>query len=347
MSRIRYVMAGCGGFGSATLKSMVRHPDFELVALVDPLPEKVTAVRKLIGRPEVPGFDRLEDALARTKPELVFSFSPVSAHYDNCRVALEAGCNVAVAKPFTDTVEEAWKLVDLCRATKRFISVHQSSRFGHGAMIRRWIEEGLIGKPAFGNFYTYRDRMQGIGGYRLTESWPVINATSIHWIDAMRYWCADDFVRVSLRGVDAPWNPYRDPGVVTGWFEMKGGFVFGFFQSFISRVAVGEGHHPYEHYMIQGDRAALVWSGPWGRGPVQLLDPAESAPKTLTVPANSYPDEVLQYLDTLRDSVRSGGPVFCPAEDNIKSLAAIKAAELSAQRGGAPVEVARLLDRGN
>jgi len=344
MDKIRCVVAGCGGYSGYFVPPLAQHAAFTLVGLADPARERSHSLRERLGRPTLPIFNSLQEALIETQPELVFVHSPLTAHYANCREALEAGCYVSVAKPFVNAIAEALELIALSRATGRFISVQQSARLGRAERIKQWLEDGTVGTPRFAHHYTYRERWRNLADYQKTETWPVINATLIHLVDQMRYWTGDDFTAACFRGISVPWNPYRDPGVAVGWMTTASGFTLSLFQSYVSKVCTAASHHPYEHYHIQGDEAALMWTGPWGAGPILLSSPQEAEPRVLLATGDDFSEVVRTYLDKLAAAVRGEGPVFCPAEDNIKTLAAMKAAELSAIRGGATVTVAEALE---
>lgn len=334
--KIRSIIIGCGGFCRYNIPSIVSHPDFQIVVVVDPLEVNRLEVAKMAKLSKDQAFPTDREALKKTSAEMAFIFSPVEAHYENCRIALENGCYVSVAKPFVASLDQALDLIKLSKETQRWISVGQTARLGaFSQIVKKLLNKEIIGKPAFGNFYSYRNRMQSLHDYSYHERWPVINATTIHQFDQCRYLFNEEICRVCFRGIDVPWNPYDDPGVISGWLEMESGFVFSFFKSFVSQVVLDPNHHPYEHGMIQGDRGAIFWEGPWGKGPIKIHHSEANQVECLSQ-EKKYE---INQLDLLRDSLLKGKEVFCPAEDNIWSLAAIKSVELSASQGGTVVDV--------
>jgi len=100
--------------------------------------------------------------------------------------------------------------------------------------------------------------------------------------------------------------------------------------------------HPYEDNMIQGSEGALHWNGPWERGPVELLRGDADSPEQIMGNRDDFPVVMTRLMDSLAASIRDGSPVFCPADDNLWSQAAMFAAQQSAERGGEVVDVLAL-----
>lgn len=71
----------------------------------------------------------VEEMLQNADIELVVVNTPVQTHFEYTKMALEAGKNVIVEKPFTVDVSEAEELVKLAEEKNLFISVYQNRRF--------------------------------------------------------------------------------------------------------------------------------------------------------------------------------------------------------------------------
>ena len=88
-----------------------------------------------------------------------------------------------------DDLATGMELVSLSRKTRRWLSVAQTTRMTTTSRaILEAIRGGRIGKPAFGHFTVYRDRMRNPEVFARGESWPVIHACGIHHVDLFRYW---------------------------------------------------------------------------------------------------------------------------------------------------------------
>ncbi|HEX6259309.1 MAG TPA: Gfo/Idh/MocA family oxidoreductase [Woeseiaceae bacterium] len=79
--------------------------------------------------------------------ELADIAASVEAHDPLTRLAADSGVHVMLQKPMTRTVAEAEALVDYVGDRVRFM-VHENYRFRpHYMTVRRWIDEGRIGRP--------------------------------------------------------------------------------------------------------------------------------------------------------------------------------------------------------
>jgi len=339
MERIRTVIIGCGDYGRHCLPGIYGHEAFEIVCVVDPNEANRRAAAELAGVGDDARFASAAPAFEAFEADFAFVFSKVDAHFENCLAALDAGCHVSVAKPFVHKLSAGVELVKVAEDKGLWLSVGQSVRFSPQARaMKQLIDEGRLGVPAFGNMHMYRDRTASLQDYQIHEDWPAINATAIHNFDLLRYLFDGRIARVCFRGIDVQWSPYDDPAVVTGWLEMDNGMVVSYFHSFVNRIQCSD-RHPCQHAMVQGSKGALVWGGPGWGGPVTFHDAEKRAVGELPLADRDLAAQVWDYSQWLYESLHRGRCVFCDAQDNLWSLAAIKSAELSARNGGTIVEV--------
>jgi predicted dehydrogenase len=72
-------------------------------------------------------FRSSEELFKDPKVDLIVVTTVPDSHYELCKLALEAGKNVVVEKPFTPTVKEANDLIALAKSKKLLLTVYQSS----------------------------------------------------------------------------------------------------------------------------------------------------------------------------------------------------------------------------
>ena len=99
-------------------------PEFELVAVVERNSEQ--SKEKY---PWVTVYKSIEELLKDDRIELVVITSPNETHFPYAKMVLEAGKNVVVEKPFTNTSAEAMELVELAKNTGRVCSVYHNRRY--------------------------------------------------------------------------------------------------------------------------------------------------------------------------------------------------------------------------
>lgn len=100
------------------------HPGFFMSAIVERSKEE--SKEKY---PDATIYRSVEEMLNNSDVEVVVVNTPVQTHFEYVKMALEAGKNVIVEKPFTVDVSEAEQLVKLAEEKGLFLSVYQNRRF--------------------------------------------------------------------------------------------------------------------------------------------------------------------------------------------------------------------------
>ena len=78
---------------------------------------------------------RSVEAMLQSDAEVIVVNTPVQTHYEYAKMALNAGKNVIVEKPFTINVAEARELVELANEMNLFLSVYQNRRFDRDYLV--------------------------------------------------------------------------------------------------------------------------------------------------------------------------------------------------------------------
>jgi predicted dehydrogenase len=134
------------------------HPGFRLSKIVQrngsdaasdhPDAEVVNSVKKIFHDPEI---------------ELVVVNATNDTHFEFAKKALKSGKHVIVEKPFTNTVAEGKKLIDLADIAGKLLSVFQNRRWDSDFLtVKKIIGEGSIGRIVEyeSNFDRYRNYIQ-------------------------------------------------------------------------------------------------------------------------------------------------------------------------------------------
>lgn len=118
------------------------HPGFNLYAVWERT--KKLAEEKY---PGIKTFRTLEDMLADDNIELVIVNTPSVTHYEYAKQALIAGKHLVVEKPFTATVVQAEKLIELAKKNNVKLSVYQNRRYDSDFKTEKMVlDEGMLGK---------------------------------------------------------------------------------------------------------------------------------------------------------------------------------------------------------
>ncbi|HDR05754.1 MAG TPA: Gfo/Idh/MocA family oxidoreductase [Candidatus Marinimicrobia bacterium] len=160
---------GIGQFGIHHLKNWLALDDVELVGFCDIDPLKQSLIPKEYG---VPFYNQSE---LIQKADIIDVVTPTSAHFEIAAEALEAGHSVFVEKPFTETLAQAEKLIELGKKYGAKIAVGLIERFNP---VITALHEILTLRPAFIESH----RMGPFNPYRGTDV-PVMMELMIHDID--------------------------------------------------------------------------------------------------------------------------------------------------------------------
>ncbi|MCG8309021.1 MAG: Gfo/Idh/MocA family oxidoreductase [Cytophagales bacterium] len=134
------------------------HPGFEMLKIVE---------RSYKGSkeryPYISICKSFEELIHDDQLELIVVNTPDATHFDYCRMALDAGKNVVVEKPFTMKASEAEELISRSKACGKLLSVFQNRRWdGDYLTVKKVIREQLVGRlVAFeSHFDRYRNFIQ-------------------------------------------------------------------------------------------------------------------------------------------------------------------------------------------
>ena len=118
------------------------HPDFALYKVLERHRNDAAA-----DYPDITTVRTFEDILGDEKVDVVVVNTPNPYHYDMTKAALEAGKHVVVEKPFTNTVQEAQKLIAVAEKQQKLLTVFQNRRLDSDFLtIQKVLDQKLCGR---------------------------------------------------------------------------------------------------------------------------------------------------------------------------------------------------------
>ena len=107
--------------------------------------------------PDIRIVRKIDDIMKDDSIELVVINTPNESHFEYATLALDAGKHVVVEKPFTVTVQDADKLINLAVTKNRILTVFQNRRWdGDFMTVKKVLENNWVGKVA--EFELHYDR---------------------------------------------------------------------------------------------------------------------------------------------------------------------------------------------
>jgi len=143
---VRLGVLGAGNIADMNVAGYLQSPNCDVLALCDVDPE---VAREAAGRWGVPKvYTDIDELLGDDSLDAVEILTPTHLHHAHIRAALEAGKNVSVQKPITNSVDEALELGQL--AEQKGLTLRVSECFVHYPpleLAKQLIVDGAIGRP--------------------------------------------------------------------------------------------------------------------------------------------------------------------------------------------------------
>ena len=196
MKTLNTAVIGLGRIGWAFhVPAIARHDGFNLVAVVDPLQERLDEAKAKFGAKGYPSYDRL---LAEEELDLVVIASPTKFHVDQATAAFEHGYNVFCDKPMAPSLAEADRMIDAMKKHDQKLMIYQPHRARTDTVaLREIIRRNVIG-PVYMIKYTRTAYARRNDWQAFTEhGGGMLNNYGAHYIDVSLYLSQSRAKRIS------------------------------------------------------------------------------------------------------------------------------------------------------
>ncbi|MDY7004596.1 MAG: Gfo/Idh/MocA family oxidoreductase [Cyanobacteriota bacterium] len=195
---------GAGRWGNHLIRNFCNHPQFRVIAIVDPHLEQLQAVQKRLELDQdIVLLENWTKALELPGIEAVAIATPASTHYEIISAALKKGYHVLSEKPLTLEYSESVELCKLAAQQQRQLFIDHTYLFNRvvqsGPTI---VAEGKLGKLRYG--YATRTHIEPVR--------PDVDALwdlAIHDICIFNSWLRQKPVEVQANGT--VWLPQQPP----------------------------------------------------------------------------------------------------------------------------------------
>jgi len=294
-------------------------PEFELVAVV----ERNSELSKE-KYPWITVYKNIEDLLKDDRIELVVITSPNETHFPYAKMVLEAGKNVVVEKPFTNTSAEAMELVELTKKSGKVCSVYHNRRYVADYLTMKDIlQKKLLGDlhefEAHYDRYRPDPRTYGLWREKPTPGSGVFYDLGSHLVDqALQLFGPPKYIIADIRKQ----KPYS---VVDDYFDVR--LDYGFLKVLVKSGMLVREMGP--RYMMHGTKGSFIKYGEdpqeellkagelpvgpeWGKEPESQfgLIHTEIDGKVIREIYPSVQGGFGAYYKNLYKSIREGAPVL-------------------------------------
>lgn len=321
------------------------HPGFFMAAVVERSKNESHS-----DYPESRIYRSVEEMLQQADIEVVVVNTPVQTHFEYAKMALEAGKNVIVEKPFTVNVQEAQNLVSLAWKKNLFLSVYQNRRCDRDYLqVEKIMSEGKLGtiKEVEIRFDRYRTEpstkdhkenpnLHGSGALHDLGAHLIDQATQLFGFPDRLF--ADIF---SMKG----------PEFANDYFEILLFYRNEMRLRLKSSVFTKEAHYAY---ILQGEKGSFLqersdhqeeelvggaiptfnenWTKPLEEkdGILNYVSKNSDSERILTL---SEPGNYMDYYQKIYDHIVFGSALPSPGAEIIKNMQIIEASQESSEKG--------------
>ena len=144
MKTLRTAVIGLGRIGwQFHVPQVARHDGFDLVAVVDPLQERLDEAKTKFG---VKGYADCDELLDAEKLDLAVIASPTKFHVAHAEAAFQHGYDVFCDKPMAPSFEDASRMIDSMKRHGRKLMIYQPHRATvETVALREILRKNLIG----------------------------------------------------------------------------------------------------------------------------------------------------------------------------------------------------------
>ncbi|MDU0372729.1 Gfo/Idh/MocA family protein [Hymenobacter endophyticus] len=203
LSPVRFVICGVGHIGRRHAALVARHPEAQLVALVDAQPELATELGREF--PGVPFYASLEEYLAQgPAAEVLTVATPNGLHAAQAQHALRAGLHVVIEKPMALRTTDAQAVVDTAQQSGRLVFGVMQNRYSPpAAWLKQVVSEGRLGQVhlvQLNCFWNRDERYYTPGSWHGTQALDggTLFTQFSHFVDLL-YWVFGDITNISAR----------------------------------------------------------------------------------------------------------------------------------------------------
>lgn len=210
-SKLKAAIVGLGR-GQGFVSPLLEFPQSELTAMCDINPDALETIRRRFSVPDsTQRFTDYEEMLTRTSPDVVFVASPIQFHLKHAEMALSRGMTVIGEVPAVKTIDEAKRLVELCKTYKSsFMMAENANYFKFNLIVREMVRAGLFGELYYAEaeyLHELKDLILRKTPWRYEVLWGREGVTyGTHSTGPVMWWMEDDRIcSVSCRGSGHHW----------------------------------------------------------------------------------------------------------------------------------------------
>ena len=240
---IRVGVIGYGYWGPNVVRNFQAIDRVKVISVCDTNQDAIKRVQKAY--PNLKVFSKPDDVLTSSDIDIIAIVTPVFTHFDLAKKALENGKHIFVEKPFTSTVAQAEKLIELAgKKNLRIVVDHTFLFTGAVRKIKEYIDDDLLGK-----IYYYDSMRVNLGLFQHDVN--VVWDLAPHDFAIMDYIIKEKPSAIIATGMEHFGRGLENVAYITVYFENS--IIAHFNVNWLSPVKV-------RTTLIGGEKKMLVWN---------------------------------------------------------------------------------------
>lgn len=335
---MKFGVIGAGAFGSRHITAYDRHPEAELVGILDLNRELAEKAAAGCATPP-PVFTDLEEFLAIPGLEAVSVVTPDHLHRDTAVAVANAGKHLLVEKPLATTVEDAKAIVEAAKANGVTLMVDFHNRV-NPPFVNAYeaVRDGKVGRVE----YVYA-RLSNTLGVASSIKWASASSSlwflSSHMVDIAQWIIGQKVVRVTAKTVSGTLESrgITTPDVFVVLAEFESGALGVFEHAWILPNS-----HPTAKdlkFEILGSDGSVLIDGSHNRAVELYAADSVRYPDVMALPYGHHlTGFVMDSICEFVDAVAGRRPVLATGEEGIQ-VTQVLCAVLESIETGAPVQI--------
>ncbi|MFA5139633.1 MAG: Gfo/Idh/MocA family oxidoreductase [Elusimicrobiota bacterium] len=336
MDELRVGVVGYGYWGPNIVRNFAASKDAKVCAVCDMNPKVFTKV--LAQLPQATTSTRYADITTSPDIDVVAVVTPVSAHFEIAKSALENGKHVFVEKPFAATSEQAKRLIEI--AARKGLRIMVDHTFLFTPAVRK-IKE-LIETDVLGKIYYYDSTRINLGLFQHDVN--VLWDLAPHDLAIVDYVLGKPAKAITANGVDHLGKGIENIAFLTLYYE--DGTIAHFNVNWLSPVKI-------RLTLIGGDKKMLVWNDLSPDEKIRIYDrgvdvgDAEGLHRLLVsyrsgdmwAPRLDRTEALTSEIDRFLEGIRTGAPFLNDGQAGLRIVRMLEASSESIRQQGKLVEL--------
>ncbi len=324
MQQLKSIHIGVGGRGLWPVKLMSADPRWQPVALVDVNEDALAEGGKITGLDGGAHYADLKTALDQhPEADVVVVVTPSALHARFIEEALDAGRHVLVEKPFTNSMDDAERLVRKAERSGLKLVVAQNYRFSPTERaVQRLIREKAFGEPSYAEIIHHRYRPE-VRAFTMDQ--PMLYEMSVHHFDSLlAFFEPRRPTAMTARSFNPPWSKYPGPAAVSAIIELEGPIVITYLGTFTSQSTRWTNRIECEHGAIC-----------WGAGePLRVIRPGTRDAEAELLPVDEgMPEREAQIIDAFYRYITLGEEPEISGRNNLETMRLVSGCITSSKEG--------------